>query len=515
MTTVERRWSAQQEAIFAWFECLEDASSNPHLVGEARAGTGKTTVIVEGVKRAPERSTLIAAFSKTIQLELEARFTDALTKVRSYPWIKAQTLHSVGFACVRLFRDRITVAFNNDRADALALSVCGRNAPDAVVRLVSKLHTKGREIVPHAKNMGDLTEIAITFECEPEESWTAAGFGLPYVEQKALEAMELASACPSGTVIDGSDMIFLPVRNGWLRGLYDLVVIDEAQDMTVAQLEIAQGVTKKGGRIAVIGDNRQAIFAFRGADSESLNRLHGELNAVKLGLKTTYRCGKKIVARAQTLVPDIEAGPDNPDGEVLELNTSLLVGDAGPGNFILSRVNAPLVSIAMQLLRKGKRTRILGKDIGKGLIALIRKLRATSVPDFLRRVEMWASKETKRLESQMSAAATPGRKAAVQSKMEAIADQADMLISLAEGKKNITEITNQIEELFSQDDLGVAGLITCSSVHKAKGLEADKVYILQDTIRNWNIEEQNIEYVAITRAKNTLVIVSNSFEVMN
>ena len=43
--------------------------------------------------------------------------------------------------------------------------------------------------------------------------------------------------------------------------------------------------------------------------------------------------------------------------------------------------------------------------------------------------------------------------------------------------------------------------IICSSVHKAKGLEATRVFILADTVNTRNREESNIYYVAVTRAK--------------
>jgi len=341
---------------------------------------------------------------------------------------------------------------------------------------------------------------------------TGKGFRIaPETTELFKRAMDRARS-QGRRVIDGSDMIFLPVRNGWLRPMYDEVIVDEAQDMTTAQLEIALGVMKPTGRMAVVGDNRQAIFGFRGADSNSLDRLKQELNADELGLTRTYRCGKVIVERAQGFVPDLEADENNPDGEIVEVNTSKIVDMAGPGDFILSRINAPIVSIAMQLLRRGKRTRILGRDIGKGLVALVRKLRANSVPDFHRKVEAWAKKEHERLEAQIEEA-KPGRKATIQSKMEGITDQADMLISLAEDATGMDQIISRIEDLFSKDETGVDGLVTCSSVHKAKGLEANRVFVLQDTMRSWNIEEQNIEYVAITRAKQTLVIASQNFEV--
>lgn len=514
-------WSPQQQAIFDWFE--RPNALHPNLVVRARAGTGKTTTILEAVKKAPEPKILICAFSKTIQTELQAR-------IGSAPNIMARTLHSVGLACVSRFRERIKVEYGNGRADALAEQACrpqpipqGKRyndltqdermdvtaAPDAIVRLVSKLHTKGRLMAPHAREVGDLTDIAIAFECEPDETWEDVGFDLHYVERKALLAMELASQVQAGGTIDGSDMIFLPVRNRWLTKQFNLVVVDEAQDMTTAQLEIAQGVLKPGGRIAIVGDNRQAIFGFIGADCHSLDRLKQELNAVEMGLTVTYRCGRSIVNLAQEFVPDFEAGPDNPEGMISKISIEALTNAAGPGDFIISRVNAPLVSIAMKLLRNGKRTRIAGRDIGAGLRALVKKMKASSVPMFLAKVEAWSIREETRLKAQL-AQAPKARKASINAKIDAVLDQAAMLVALTEGAKSVSEIETRIEHLFSDDGLGAAGMITCSSVHKAKGLEAHRVFILRSTLRQDSEEEQNISYVAITRAKQELVWVGSA-----
>jgi len=479
-SSTSRVWSTQQDAIYSWFEGT--LFPGRHCVVRALAGTGKSTTIREGVKR------LCAG------------------------QVRVQTLHSVGLGCVRRFRDNIKVEFTSTRADSLVDKICGNRPPDAVKRLVSKLHTKGREIAPHATKLGDLTSIAITFECEPDEQWAKAGFGLDYVETAALQCMELASQVKSGDTIDGSDMIFLPVRNGWLTKQFDRVLVDEAQDMTVAQLEIAQGVLNDGGLMCVVGDNHQAIFGFRGADSESLDRLKTELNAVELGLTTTYRCGKAIVELAQAYVPNFEAGPNNCEGEILEMaDIEGLTAAAQPGDFILSRVNAPIVSIAMKLLRAGKRCHVAGRDIGKGLTTLIRKMRARSVPELLSKIEAWATRENARHQAQL-AQATNGRRDAIKAKMEAVTDQAEMMIALTEGAKSVTEVETRVEALFTDDGLGAAGLVTLSSVHRAKGLEADRVFILRDTLRDYNQEEKNIAYVAITRAKKTLVWVGNKRE---
>tara|TARA_R110000824_G_scaffold53732_1_gene148478 strand:- start:3966 stop:5447 length:1482 start_codon:yes stop_codon:yes gene_type:complete len=482
-------WSDQQQKIFGWFAKSSPVNSD-HLVVRARAGTGKTTTIIEGIKHAPESSILLAAFNKRIATELEVRLEGTNAE--------AKTLHSIGFSFLRRYWSSIGVEKRNGtRQLTLAEQVCGTRAPESVIKLVGTLHTKGREIVPHADTVGDLTDLAYQFDCVPDESWCRDGFGVEYVETRALEAMELAARVkPVGTGIDFSDMIYLPIRNQWLTKRWDLVVVDEAQDMTEAQLEIAQKVCR--GRICVVGDDRQAIYGFRGADSESLDRLKAELHADELGLTTTYRCGTTIVNAAKALVDDFEAGPSNPEGSITEMDPEEMKRQVDIGDFILSRVNAPLVSIALALLAKGKRTLIAGRDVGAGLKKLIRTLAkgaaAQSIPRLLERISVWEEKQCDR----MIRAKKPER-------CDLIHDQAECLVALCSDATSVWAITQRIDALFTDNGLGQAGTITCSSVHKSKGLEADRVFILRDTLKEHNQEELNIQYVAITRAKSKLV----------
>jgi AAA domain len=166
-------WTPQNEEIFSWFakdqEYFNDYDINidveGNLIVRARAGTGKTTCIIEGVKRAPEKRILIAAFSKIIQEELDKRLG------KEFRHIIAKTLHAIGLSCIRNFRDHISIDFSSFRADSITDMVCDRRVPDAVKKLVTKLHTKAREIAPHACKPGDLIDLALRFDCEPEEQW--------------------------------------------------------------------------------------------------------------------------------------------------------------------------------------------------------------------------------------------------------------------------------------------------------------------------------------------------------
>ena len=66
----------------------------------------------------------------------------------------------------------------------------------------------------------------------------------------------------------------------------------------------------------VIGDDKQAIYGFCGADSGSLFRLKDELDAKVLHLTKTFRCGKAIVEEAKQFVPDFQAAQTNCDGVI-------------------------------------------------------------------------------------------------------------------------------------------------------------------------------------------------------
>lgn len=293
-------WSNQQDGVFT-FLVYEDG----HLLVRARAGTGKTTTLVEAVmrylKQHPTHRVVVCAFNKKIADELVKRFTGYSVEVK--------TLHSMGYGIVRSYWPSVKVEGKDARVkrkDMLTDWACAvlpaglpedvEFVPDVIKKLVTKLHCLGREILPHAETGEELLDLAYQFGCEPEERWLKLGWTIEQICSFAADAMRLAAAKQPVGGIDFSDMIFLPVRNGWLNKWADLVVVDEAQDMTAAQLEIAQGICK--GRICLVGDDRQAIYGFRGADAGALDRLKIELNADERGLTTTYRCGRAIVRAA-------------------------------------------------------------------------------------------------------------------------------------------------------------------------------------------------------------------------
>ena len=476
-----RVWSEQQQAIFKAFR--EPAGN---VLVRARAGCAKTTTSLEGVKQAPERRILVAAFNKLIADEANARLV-------GQDRVKAKTLHALGMGYIKSAWGPVEVD-NNGRGWELVNSYT--TASQEIKTALKATHTKVRELNPWADTVEDVERLAVLYDLLPgDEAWVK-GWSEGLFYDTVLEILKAAEEYSE--VIDFADMIFLPLRKGMVYPSYELVVVDEAQDMTRPQLEIAKRATVKDGRMFIVGDDRQAIYGFRGADSGALDRLKEQLNAVELGLKTTYRCGRAIVERAREYVPDFEAAPTVQDGVVRQAFPSEMIEQAAPGDFVLSRLNAPLMGVALGLIRRGVRARIRGREIGKGLVEIVKKLRVQRIGEVAVEMERYMAKEMGKLGKRDPHLA--------RTKIAQLMDNADTINTLAETVGSVEELTRKLETLFN-DEQGAASVM-CSTVHKAKGLEADRVWVLEDTLKRGGVEEENIRYVAYTRARKELCLVS-------
>lgn len=484
---MSRPWSAQQQDIFKWFSTPE----RKRAVVRARAGTGKTSTIIEGLSHAPEQKMLLCAFNKRIADELQRKI--------STPRAEAKTLHGVGFAYIR--RNWETVRVDGGRGKRLAQEAAGgQAAPEAMTGLVAKLAGLLKGVAPYATKTEEAVDVAYAYDCVPDEDWEDEGWTVDRVAQCALSARELA-AKKDGTV-DFDDMLWLPLRHKWVRGKWDLVVVDECQDMNASQIELALRSVTASGRIIVVGDDRQAIYGFRGADSGSLDRLKKAMEAEELPLTTTYRCPQAVVAEAKRLVPDYVAAPTAPAGAVTTMPIAGLPAAVAAGDFVLSRKNAPLVRTCLSILRAGTRAKVEGRDVGAGLVALVKKLKPKSLPHFIERLEAWEAKEAARAKKMKPVIA--------ERKTAEIEDQAETLRVLSEGLSGVAELETRIGHLFADDAAGNASLVVCSSIHRSKGLEARRVFILKATLaapkdgKSVSGEEANVEYVGITRAQESL-----------
>lgn len=489
-----RVWSPEQENIFSWF-----ANGDGAIVVQARAGTGKTTTIKEAFTKAPEGRILYAVFNKKNQNEAARTISD--------PRVDIKTLHALGFYFIKQVWGS---AKPDDQVETdRIVAVLGKGVPSEVLTQVKKLvgFAKNMLVNPTLEELILLAEDRDIAVAGAGETEAVGNWETDVLADAALKVLELSRTADVSGRISFNDMVWLPVAMGWVRPTYELVVVDEAQDMNLPQLLMAKGACIDGGRICVVGDDRQAIYGFRGAASDGMGMMKETLNAEVLPLTVTYRCPKAVVALAAQLVPDYRAADTAPEGLVdsmneFELRKAVKVGDA-----ILSRSNAPLMPHCLALIRAGVPARIEGKDIGKALLDIVKKQRAKSVPDFLAKLGKWAAKQKTRAQKTKNAEA----------KCTEIDDQYDTLLAVSEDAASVSDIERRLNAIFADSETDRRPAVVLSSVHKAKGLEWNRVFLLMDSFRTPKTdgmsdnaiaarqrEESNIYYVALTRAKATL-----------
>ena len=480
-----------------------------HTVVKAVAGSGKTTTIVIALGHVPPGlNTLFVAFNKTIAEEL---------KKRTPRGVEVSTLHSYGLKTITRTLGRLRINSNRvyDLIDASSLEVA---------RFVSKIckafgekdtglgYEMRRDLVKAVSlakgallaEETDIDALIDDFDIESPKRSPVKGLFLDDVQQEALRAMFVRDvrallvrcADTQDGQIDFDDMIWLPVILDLPQFKFDRVFVDETQDLNPAQIEMTMRAVKANGRICAVGDPRQAIYRFRGADSAAVDNVVKRLQATVLPLSVCYRCCKAVIKEAREVVPEIQYAPDAEEGVVRNANLSEMRNSARGGEFILSRTNAPLISLCMYFIKAGKPATIQGRDIGASLAAFVKKSAANNVSELCDYVEKWRDTECTRL-------------AAKHRDTQAVEDRADCVLAISEGANTVMDVINRIESLFEDKD--DASRIVLSTTHKAKGMERDTVWVLQSTYRRRpDVEEDNLYYVAVTRARKNLILVHGS-----
>jgi len=500
------------------------AGNAPHLIVQARAGTGKTFTLVEGLNRimgkptpgiipSPQQaavweamqdgprpgSATFVAFNRSIAQEL----------VRKVPrGCAAMTLHSMGFRAVCQAYGKVEV--NNWKTQNLIEDHLGtdirqlRREDPVLVQATEKLvnlsklelvHNQDGEICDGLQEPeAVLDDLCNRYEVELNGQRDRVYALVPVILERAREHT---------AEVDFSDMIWLPVVNNLPVFRSDLLLVDEAQDLNRCQQALA---LRAGSRLVLCGDPCQAIYGFAGADTESIPRMKTLLETTPRGcrvlpLTVSRRCGRAIVWEAAQIVPDFEAFEGNPEGEIITVPPEQVNGNLGDGDMVLCRVNAPLISLVFRLLKEHRKANIQGRDIGQGLLNLIDRLKAQDVDGLLERLDDYHHQETQRLYR---------RKNPSEASLIALQDKVECIRAFCDGATDLEKVRATITAIFQDDSQGG---ILLSSVHRAKGLEAPRVFILEPGLMphpmaktHWQKEqEQNLKYVAITRAIQTLV----------
>ena len=333
-----------------------------------------------------------------------------------------------------------------------------------------------------------------------------------YYLDKCLQVGEQQAA--NKICFDFTDQLWLPVKwrlsnSGWLK-TYKFVLVDECQDLNAVQLELVCMLAGKSGRILAVGDPRQAIMGFAGADCDSYAAIMARTRALELPLSICYRCPTEHIALVKKLFPDIaiEPSPTAKSGIIHQIRKEEIMDYVKDLDMILSRKTAPLVSLCLKLIANKKKAQIKGRSIGDNLR---KELEAIENDIYFSWDEFNLSLDTY-FESKCATYKGSDNEEQLTENLKDKIDAIREIYRATPHAKNVKDLEVEIDNIFSDENAP----ITLSTCHRAKGLEAQRIFIYepQHIPMEWrgqklwqHEQEMNLLYVALTRSKSELFIV--------
>lgn len=482
----------------------------------AVAGSGKSTTIVRSLPET-KGSVLILSFNTVITVEMSEKVRELYpTLLHDYKTnpsgrTSVRTFHSLGFGAVCKFLNKKANQINTDggKLRRLFQRMHNESTFEMYAAFVTKLVSLAKGEGIGALKAADLNTW--------HELIAHHDLYLDSMEASEEEAIELArgllresnKVAKEESWIDFDDQLYLPLL--WKLRLFqhDWVFIDEAQDTNPVRRAIAKLALRYGGRLVAVGDPGQAIYGFTGASHDAIDLIKSQFAASEMPLTVSYRCPQSVGQLAAQLVPHFQVHENAPKGEVLTLNLKDALARLENTDVILCRNVKPLVELAFKLIAQGRGCTVLGKEIGEGLVSLVRKMRAKNINGLQEKLEVYRDREVAKFTAK-------GEEGKAEGVSDRVACLVTVIASLDEKTRTINGLISKIEGLFTEG----SNVLTLSTCHKSKGREWKRVAILQPELmpskwarQDWQQkQEQNLIYVTYTRAKEELIFLATEGE---
>jgi DNA helicase II / ATP-dependent DNA helicase PcrA len=502
--------SKYQQDIFNFIE-----NGNGNAVINAVAGSGKTTTLIESLKLIEHgKRKLFLAFNKSIKEEIEVKLK------KNNLSVDINTCHGFGYSTIlknlekspaidNLKYRKLLRALVNKYQFENEYDISGYNFDKSMNKHIKKFDIEWASLQDKNEFQNRILKIAdlcrlFLYNTKAQTKILCSKYSINPVGDEIVMGLTLIELANNHlSTIDYTDMVYLPNIFDMTFEKYDYVFIDECQDLNSAQRELMLKSLDVNGRFIAVGDKKQAIYSFAGADSESFDKLTKIKNTITLPLSECYRCGSDIIDSIKHLVPQIEAHESTGKGVV---NRRCELKEIKDGDMVICRNTYPLVKLCLKYLKEGIKATILGGDIGKGLIKMISDTNETDMTNVFSR--LYNDLDT--LVNRLMTVHNCDRDRAM-SKMEYVNAlervQVIEAIFLSSGG-DANDVINRLKDIFSDKKEG----ILLSTIHKSKGLENNRVFIIHNELipskyaeQPWELEqENNLRYVAQTRAKSYL-----------
>ena len=489
-------FSKEQEDIF------EYAQKGPfNMVIQAVAGAGKTTTLIECANRIDsDKRILMLAHNRSTRDTLKER-------IGNKPNVRIFTLHGLAY---RMFSEHFEKEpkINEEKYR----EYINKNLSDiAGFKFESLSHQKKMMYKANVFDILDKARYNLKQSEKEIKKLAEKKYGYTLVSNEAETVSKILKwGAENLDVVDFQDLLWLPSQIGYYTKKYvaDVIMLDEAQDASLAQQDIVKRCFMRQTRLMAFGDRDQTINNWCGSDIESFEHLHDSNEfrrpAVDFPLTTNYRCGKNIIEYAKQFTDNpIKARNDAEDG-VVRHEASL--NDVANGDMILCRNVAPLMAVYRIGISLGKKMYFRGESLGKNLIEQVDCATGDKIEDIIKSLKrrLIATWEFLTINSDLGEKETM-----TDPKVVSLLDTIQTLENLPRTVETRHDLEKFSRDVFSEE--GKEG-IELSTIHRAKGLEADNVFIICPSLipsrlatLDWQQkEERHLQYVMCTRPKHSL-----------
>lgn len=361
-------------------------------------------------------------------------------------------------------------------------------------------------------------------------------------------------------LIDYDDLILRAIQQAGALKPYSYIFVDEFQDTSPRQYDLLQQLSDAETKWFAIGDPKQSIYRFRGADGSVFQRLQADCSPQLIHLQRNYRSTEPIVAAANRVFPDQLPQQPMRSGAGLAHSIETLDEYSEPAYIlrtiehalggtewhrthhdqtrleaahfrdfaILYRTRRQGELIAKKLRAAGLPLQCLGEDspYASPLVQLLRTICAhTSAPDAKTLEAVERATERAKLGVDPSTLDMIDRSETPSATIKALASRLDIaehdsvlqFENLASRFKDLKEFLRYLDELSDQAFFDPrADAVVLSTIHASKGLEFRHVFVAgcnegllpssRATAPEAVDEEKRLFYVALTRARDSLIL---------
>lgn len=460
--------------------------TNDNLLLNATAGSGKTSTIAQALKGETNPSILYTSFAVKM-------VADAKTKLA----VECKTINSFGQSFL-MKKGRFLNVYSNGHQKRIKAYFESEEL-DVNVKSIETIYTTLRLRVPYdlinyaTSNVGDSEILDKVRPYLDDRDIPNFVYALQYSNYLIANKSHLKGG------IDFTDQLFLPLFDEYCTNLHkwSTIVIDEAQDLSVCAIEL---LAKTKARIIAVGDPRQAIYEFAGADVSAWDKLIDTFTPVEYKLTKTFRSPKCVIAEANQFVEGIAS--DIEGGSVSNIQINQLSGLIDlqhlKQSVVLCRTTAGLLKAYSQL-----------KELSPDLPMYVEVLDITDKFDYIgwRLGIKPKDYENVPIETYLHGISDLSEKCGKNKKLEVALEVISQFVADTH-PTNVKELENEINGFVEkQKKAATTDCLKLTTTHRAKGLEWRNVFLYNFGATLKSSQEDNISYVAITRSSENLYYV--------